>query len=173
MTRVLIVMLLAISASAQAPANGVKSACGPQNAAFDMTTEPADQPQAVEPGKARAYFIQDDGPGGVHQHYTVRIGLDGGWVGAYKHNSYFTISVSPGEHHICANVQSKSPAGRNFAFAHFTAEPGKTYYFRTQFLAGLTTQYPIYPYLALDQPDSDEAMYLITSFPLSVPQHNP
>jgi hypothetical protein len=123
-----------------------------------------------EPRKATVYFIQDDGPGGNHQHYTIRIGLDGVWVGAYKHNSYFTVSVGPGEHHVCANVQSNSSAGLNLALAHFTAEPGQVYYFRTQFLAGLTTQYPVYPYLELDQPDSDQAKYLIASYPPSVSQ---
>jgi hypothetical protein len=54
--------------------------CGPSQHAL---AEP-------EPGKALVHFIQDDGPEGNHQHATLRIGLDGAWVGAYKHNSYFS-----------------------------------------------------------------------------------
>lgn len=174
MRSALVVMFLATFACAQGSLSGVASACGPKDFSYDVRTEFSQQPPAQpEPGKARVYFIQDDGPGGNHQHYTIRIGLDGAWVGAYKHNSYFTVLVEPGEHHVCANVQSKSSAGLNLALAHFTAEPGKVYYFRTQFLAGLTTQYPVYPYLVLDQPDNDQATYLIATFPLSVSRHNP
>ena len=118
-------------------------------------------------GLAQVFFIQDDSTGGDNQHYTIRIGVDGKWVGAYKRNAHFSIWVDPGEHHVCANVQSKLSKGHIFTFAHFTAEPAGTYYFRTQFLAGLNTLYPIYPSLQLDQPDSDEAKYLIASYPAS------
>jgi len=167
----LVALFFAVSAFAQGPPVGVAAACGRKNVSFAVKLGDPQQTSAQpEPGKAMVYFIQDDGPGGDHQHYTLRIGLDGTWVGAYKHNSYFTVSVEPGEHHVCANVQSNSSAGLNLALAHFTAEPGKVYYFRTQFLAGLTTQYPVYPYLVLDQPDSDQAKYLIASYPLSVSQ---
>jgi hypothetical protein len=121
-----------------------------------------------EPGKAQVYFIQDDGPGGNHQHATLRIGLGGTWVCAYKQNSYFTVTVEPGEHHCCANGQSNDSPRQYVALAYFTAVPGMTYYFRTQFMAGLTTRYPVYPYLELDRPDSDEANYLIATFPVSV-----
>lgn len=163
MKNALVALFFAVSAFGQDRSGVVAAACGPMN----VSVKPGNSQQTLAqpaPGKATVYFIQDDGPGGNHQHYTLRIGLDGAWVGAYKHNSYFTVSVRPGEHHVCANVQSNSSAGQNLAFAHFTAEPGKVYYFRTQFLAGLTTLYPVYPYLVLDQPDSDQAKYLIASY---------
>jgi hypothetical protein len=130
------------------------------------------QPEA---GKATVYFIQDNGIWGEDQQYnTLKIGLDGAWVGAYKNNSYFAIFVEPGEHHICANVQSNFSEGQVLAFAHFTAEPGRVYYFRTRFLNGIIhlprqiPGYPPPPYLELDPADSDEAKYLIASYPLSV-----
>jgi hypothetical protein len=39
-------------------------------------------------------------------HVTVRIGLDGTWAEASHGKSYFAFSVTPGEHHLCANWQS-------------------------------------------------------------------
>lgn len=174
------VLLFVAFASAQPPPAAPPPACGPESISFDVKTEKS-QPGPAQPGpaqlgpapsdpaKALVYFIQDDGPYGNHQHSTLRIGLDGKWVGAYKHNSYFSVSVDPGEHHVCVNEQQRYQLGL-VALAHFTAEPGKIYYFRTQLLAGLTTLYPTPPHLDLDQPDSDEARYLIASFPLSVSQ---
>jgi hypothetical protein len=165
----LLALFLAVSAFAQDAPAIVAAACGPKNVRFDVKLGGFQQAQAQsETANATVYFIQDDGPDGNHQHATLRIGLDGAWVGAYRKNSYFTVSVGPGEHHVCANVQSDPPEWRHLALAHFTAEPGKVYYFRTKFLAGLTTVYPIHPYLELDQPDSDQARYLIATYPLSV-----
>jgi hypothetical protein len=90
-------------------------------------------------------------------------------VSAYKHNSYFAVSVEPGEQHVCANLQSSHSAGLVVTLAHFTAEPGKDYYFRTRFLVtGRIGAAP--PYVDLDPVDSDEAQYLIASYPLSISQ---
>ena len=101
-------------------------------------------------------------------HSTLRIGLDGAWVGAYQQNSYLSVSVVPGEHHVCANVQPGFSIEQPVALAHFTAEPGGIYYFRTLFLAEITTQYPTAPHLDIHPLDSDEGKYLIASYPLSV-----
>jgi hypothetical protein len=166
---VLVTILFASSAFAQSP-TAVAPACGPKSVIFDVSKNLDDTHHTLaqpEPGTARIYFIEDDGPLGNHQHYTIKIGLDGAWVGAYKQNSYFYVSVEPGEHHVCANVQSSGQAGANVALAHFTAEPGKVYYFRTQFIPDESASV-IYAYLELDQPDSDQAKYLIASYPLSV-----
>jgi hypothetical protein len=145
------------------------SACGPINLNLDVTLDNSQHTFAQpETGKGRVYFIQDDGPLGSHQHYTLRLGLDGVWVGAYKENSYFAVSVEPGEHHVCANVQSNASVGTIVELAHFVAEAGKNYYFRTRFIAGITSLYPTPPYLELSPVDSDQAKYLITSYPLSI-----
>jgi hypothetical protein len=162
----------ATAAQATRDANAAKlagTACGPKSTTFTVTQDEATHPAAQPaPGQALVYFIQDDDILGDYQHYTLKIGLDGAWVGAYKQNSYFNISVQPGEHHICASVQSNSSAGLVLALAHFTAEPGKTYYFRTRFLAGLAVRYPSAPHLDIAQPDTDEAKYLLAAYPLSV-----
>lgn len=169
MRTVVLMMLLSVSAFAQSQSSPVTAACGPKNVTFSVSEGSAPlAPALPESGKTLVYFIQDNGLRGDAQHYTLKIGLDGAWVGAYKNNSVFTVSVLPGVHHLCVNIQSITSATQNLAFAHFTAEAGKIYYFRTRFLAGLNTMYPVSPYLALEQPDSDEAKYLIATYPESL-----
>ena len=170
MRTIVLMSLLTVSAFAQSQPSPITAACGPKNVTFRASIgSDTLAPALPESGNALVYFIQDNGlRGDDAQHYTLKIGLDGAWVGAYKNNSAFTISVGPGEHHVCANIQSVSSAAQNMAFAHFTAEAGKTYYFRTRFIAGLNTRYPVSPYLILEKPDSDEAKYLIATYPESL-----
>lgn len=165
MKSALVMMLLTLSAFAQDKSSRLASACGPKDVTFNVSTEISHASAEPEPGKARVVFIQDDGPWGGHQHYVTKIGLDGAWVGAYKQNAYFTVSVDPGEHHVCANVQSKSAFGLLLALAHFTAEPDKIYYFRTRFFGGMPGVTTAPPYVDLETVDSDEAKYRMTSFP--------
>jgi Protein of unknown function (DUF2846) len=166
MKMLLIFAVFAASALAQDAPVVIPPACGPQNVVFKASVGDLNRAVAApEPGKALVYFIQDAGPNGDHQHYTLKIGLDGAWVGAYKNNSYFQLSVEPGEHHICANIQSDSYLGSVMELAHFTAEPGTTYFFRTRFLAGIPEGEV--PYLHLEQTDSDEGTYLVAAYPPS------
>jgi hypothetical protein len=113
-----------------------------------------------EPGKALVYFIQDRGAHsfGIGGSVEALIGLDGAWVGANRNNSYFAVSVKPGEHHACADLHSVE-------LAHFNAEAGKVYYFRVR---AVGTRYGVY--LFLDSVNSDEAKYLIATFPQSMSQ---
>jgi hypothetical protein len=87
-------------------------------------------------------------------------GLDGRWVGATNGNSHFFFSVAPGEHHICASWQSKS---QTRAVAHFTAEPGRVYYFAVKNRSGAYQAYGI-DFVPLD---SDQGLLLASTFPLS------
>lgn len=169
MKTIIAVMVLTASALAQGPSVRVASACGPKNVSFDVKLDDSRHTAALpEPGRAMVYFIQDDGPWGKYQHYVLKIGVDGEWVGAYKKNSYFTVDLMPGDHHVCAAVQSTYPLRNYLALAHFTAEPGKTYYFHTQFFNGTSSLYPSPPYVQLDLLDSDEGKYMISIYPLSV-----
>jgi hypothetical protein len=166
MRSLLVLMLLAVSTFAQEQPGAVAAACGPKEVLevkLDQSQHALAQP---EPGKARVYFVQDVGAVNCLGSCGTRIGLDGAWAGANKQLSYFSISVERGEHHVCASIRSQfSP--HTVAFAHFTAEVGKVYYFRTR------------PFLAKDQIlnidpiDSDEAKYLIASYPLSVSKPKP
>lgn len=170
MKAVLLAMFFAIPALAQNPSARIAPACGPDSANFNAQIGGLQTTIAPpEAGKARVYFIQDSGTSGENwQHSTLRIGIDGEWVGAYKNNSYFALSVEPGEHHICASVQSHFDTGKLIELAHFTAEAGKAYYFRTRFLSGISHGYPPPPSLDLDPVDSDQARYLIAIYPQSV-----
>ena len=48
--------------------------------------------------------------------------------------SYFFFPIEPGDHRLCTNVQSRlnGPIQSSTAATSFTAEAGKTYYFRTR-----------------------------------------
>lgn len=88
--------------------------------------------------------------------------MNGAWVGANHGNSYFSVSVDPGEHHVCATLQS-SVVDQRVELAHFTAEAGKIYYYRTRLVLSRNIEL-----LELDPIDSDQAKYLISSYPLSI-----
>jgi len=156
------VMLLAASAFAQVPPAASSAACGPENVSFkvklDESQHTLSQP---DPGKARVYFFHDAGTGSTLGYPTVKLALDGAWVGANHGNSYFSVSVEPGERHVCVTLQSSLVAQR-VELSHFTAEADKIYYYRTRLVVSRSVEL-----LELDPIDSDQGKYLIASFPLS------
>jgi hypothetical protein len=159
-----VMLLMAAPAFAQNSPKDVPAACGAMKASFNADVQDGQHATGTVPaGKALVYFIHDmNVPGG--QHFTVRMGVDGAWVGAYKQSSAFSVAVDPGEHHLCASTQSAFSIGKMIALAHFKAEAGKTYYFLTQLLS----LYPAFPGLEFVQPDSDEGKYLIGTLPVAV-----
>ena len=159
-------LFTAFCVCAQAQAAHLPLACGPVGAQFTVqNAEAASASNSPQPGKAILYLIQDEGKDGKHQHFIIRIGMDGSWIGAYRDNSFLAVPVDPGTHHFCASVQSNTSFGRVVGPAHFAAEPGKTYYLRTRFLPGDTSPYVHWDILEIDRIDSDEAEYLIASYP--------
>jgi hypothetical protein len=163
-------ILFAASAFAQDQSAVAAAACGPKDTSFDVKLEKSQHTlEAPEAGKARVYFVQDIGVvsclGGC---VTMKMGMNGAWVGANQHNSYFSLSVEPGEHHLCANPQARFQAGRLVALVHFTAEAGKVYYFRTRLL-GSENQL----LFDFEPVDSDQGKHLIASYPLSVSHPKP
>jgi hypothetical protein len=131
----LLVFLFATAAFAQTPPTTVSAiapGCGTANTKFDVATNDKQHPFAKpDPGKALIYFLQDDSDFLSHPRPTTRFGIDGHWIGATQSNSYFYISVDPGEHHLCGEWQSfvGFGAAHKSAAAHFTAEPGETYFY--------------------------------------------
>jgi len=157
---IFLVMLLAVSAFSQLPP-ATAAACGPENVSFNVKLDESKHALAQpEPGKAWVYFIEEKGADALG--VTTKIGLDGTWVGANKNSSYFAVSVEPGEHHVCANVQSRR--GHPVGLGHFTAEAGRVYYFNARGVYGEAAAANLF----FDAVDSDEAKYLIASFRLSV-----
>jgi hypothetical protein len=171
---IFVLLLLTLSAFAQQESAAVAAAaaCGPKGANFDLKMDDSQHTLAQpEPGKALVYFIQDIGVVSCLGHCgTTRMAVDGAWVGANQHNSYFSASVEPGEHHVCASPQghfvptlTTSYVTPRSAFAHFTAEAGKVYYFRVRRFSAQNQEL-----FDLDAIDSDQGKYLIAWYPLSV-----
>jgi len=103
--------------------------CGSSDVQFDVKTAAGQHAlPAPDSGKALVVFLQDDARFESRPRPTTRFGIDGTWVGATHSNSYFYISIDPGEHHLCANWQSKvvliGPS-RPTAAMQFVAEAGK------------------------------------------------
>jgi len=128
---ILLMIVVALASAAQVWAKAVlPDACGDDKVRFDVKTK-KDQsaPAGPEAGKAQLVLIEIDGHlTSGFGHATVRFGVDGAWAGANKGDSYFVLSVPPGEHHLCVNWEGN----REIGVAAFTAEPGKVYYFAAQ-----------------------------------------
>ena len=143
-----------------------KAACGPDNIKFDAEAVESNGhlfvPQA---GKALVYIIAQDiiidnciNTCGI----LARIGLDGAWVGAVREESHIHFSLDPGEHHLCANWQSRlGVRNKQVALAGFTAEAGKIYFFRLRLVEGGRN------ILDLDLMNNDEGEYLVAASQLS------
>jgi uncharacterized protein DUF2846 len=177
MRNVLVILLLAISILFPSKAKAQTGpGCGPVNVKFDMSTSKDQRPApAAEPGKAVVFFLQDDLKFDSLPRPTTRFAIDGTWVGATHANSYFYVYVDPGEHHLCANWQSIHVPGyigakRSTAAAQFTAETGKTYYFRARDIARVDHPGgPVVsePEVLLEPVDGDEAQVLMGTFSFS------
>jgi hypothetical protein len=136
----LIVLLFASPAFAQDSTVDLLAAagCGANEIHFDVKTDkkqhPTTQPDA---GKALVYVIGAAWSDYVAVHVgtpPTRFGIDGTWLGANGYRSYFFFPVEPGDHRLCTNMQSKVErvVKSSTAAISFTAEAGKTYYFRTK-----------------------------------------
>jgi hypothetical protein len=161
------VLLFASSVFAQnqtAPANPQSAACGQYDVHFDIKNDLGQHVAQLEPGKALVYIIQDeDHPDCLKCDTTTRVGLDGSWVGANHGDSYFFFSVEPGEHHLCANrLPQLGVTTKPISLIGFTAEAGKSYYFRIHAIYGGVS------YSDFAAVNSDEAQYLISVSPYSV-----
>ena len=169
MKRALVFFLLALPVFAQNKLTdtALTPACGPDDAKFAVKTAKSGRP-AIQPdeGKALVIFVEDDSEFASHPKPTTRTGLDGNWIGATHGNSYFSFSVDPGEHHLCASWQTSIIVGQGHktAAAHFTAEAGTVYYFRAKntWARDVGTAD-----ISLKPLDSDEGQLLTSKFSLS------
>jgi hypothetical protein len=141
------------------------AACGPNDVSYDVRYDREAHSKAQpEQGKARIYFIHDEGatPTLWSNEKPILLGADGAWLGANLHNSYFSVLINPGEHHVCAATQYSREV-KLVALTHFQAEAGMVYFFRTRVIVPGA----IYN-LEISSVDSDEGEYLIASYPLSI-----
>lgn len=151
--------------SQQTGQNRLATACGSANVNYKVSLDQSQHgPVLPQAGKALVYFIHDAGiPDGnpIFAYPTLKYGVDGNWVGAGHGDSWFAVAVTPGEHHICTTLQS-SFVEQRVELAHFTAEAGKSYYFRTQLVTSRSVEL-----LELEKIDSDEAGYLFSEYPMA------
>jgi hypothetical protein len=159
----LVALLFAASALSQGLSGVTTAACGSGEVSFKVKLGYSQlTPAQPEPGKALIYFIHDAGTSDFLAYPATKFGVDGAWVGANHDNSYFSVSVEPGVHHLCAALQTSIIQDR-MELAHFTAEAEKVYYYRTRLVMSRSVEL-----LEFEPIDSDEAKYLIASYPLSV-----
>jgi Protein of unknown function (DUF2846) len=160
----LAIFLRALPVVAQDDAAAARTAagCGPSAEMFNVQTTDVKHPVGqAEQGKALVYFFADfvGAP-------TMRVGVDGNWVGANNGKSYFFFQVAPGEHSVCTEWQSgtfKKSSERIGEAMHLTAEAGETYYIRLNFS---------YQRMNMELSDAAEGHFLIGSslFAISQPK---
>jgi hypothetical protein len=159
------IVLLSCGAFGQdkAAVAATEAGCGPQDARFEVKSDESQHPAPTpEDGKALIYFVADG-------HLTTPFGVDGKWVGAVNGGRYFFVPIEPGEHHLCAMLQSfLTERGHRVSVHSLRAEPGGSYYFRTR-MVGISTGFV----LQLDQLDSDEGRWFVawSKFSTSHPQN--
>jgi len=153
---------LSFRASAQnnPPTASEQNACGPAGAAFTVEFDNrAPAPSDSEPGKALV-FVVDAYQGALEPSAmpTVRLALDGSWMGATRGKSYIFFAAEPGRHRLCATGQGDTKDLENQrALQEFNAEAGKTYFFRLQ----TTNRAKGEAQMELQPMDAKDAKYLI------------
>lgn len=166
-------LFLFLASTTFAQGQPTATSCGPANVKFDTKLNKTAH-AVLQPGprKALVYVIEVfQRPPGELGTPTIRVGLDGAWVGANRGSSYLSFSVDPGEHHLCTNWQSVlERLSSQHSLTSFTAEAGKTYFFRVQTHVESTGNASEVWSIELQPVDPDEAKYLIASSPMSVSQ---
>jgi hypothetical protein len=130
----LLSFLFAVPAFAQDQATTARTAagCGPNQVQFDVKLDDSLHVLAQpETGKAIVYVFED-----AFNSPTMRIGMDGTWVGATNAKSFIYFSLTPGDHNICTEWQSnffKKISERIGAAVSLNVEGGKVYFIRMTF----------------------------------------
>ena len=145
--------------------NRLASACGPAHIGYKVDLDRNQHgPMPPEAGKAMVYFIHDAGipfEKLTFAYPTTKYAVDGNWVGAGHGDSWFAVAVAPGEHHVCTVLQT-SFMDQRVELAQFTAEAGKSYFFRTRLVMSQSVEL-----LEMERIDSDEGNYLTDQYPLA------
>ena len=155
---VLLFSAWALEAQDAPPTAPSRGGCGPSEGQYEVTTNKNEHPAGqLEPGKALVYVIED-----IERGPTMRVGVDGAWVGANKGKSYFFFSLDPGDHQLCTKWQSgifKKTADRMGSATTLTVERGKTYYLRVQAYQRSERDWTV----KLDPVETAEGQFLVSS----------
>jgi hypothetical protein len=132
-----IVLFLALSSVAQTiPTVAPPSAgCGPAKVKFNVSFNPNEHAlRQPAPGQGLVYVVEVfQRPPGEMGTPTIRVGVNGKWIGANHGTSYLSFPVEAGENHLCVNWQSRQrQLSDQHAVTNFVAEGGKTYFFKVE-----------------------------------------
>jgi hypothetical protein len=166
----LVVVLFAgpIYAQDQAADALATAGCGPDKIKFEVNKDKKQHPTGqVEPGKALVYVFGDESRDPNVSYIggpSVKVGVDGAWMGATQYQSYFFFPVSAGGHRLCAGWQSSiGKIARVRTAVSFSAEAGEVYYFRVVLERRLHRE----PAIKAEPLDSAEGALLIATSALS------
>jgi len=163
----LLVLGLAISfiSAAQSWASSPLDSCGAKDVSFQINKQKGDAAKPFSsPDKAKLVFVQRNER--CIGCSVTRVGIDGAWIGANKGDSYFAVTIEPGEHHVCANWGA--PLARTEAKVELTdlqAEAGKVYYFETEVASYGQNRAP---QMNLKRLSSDEGAFLVSRSEMAV-----
>jgi hypothetical protein len=162
---------LSVPVAAQNPdlVHNAQPACGAPAAQFHVSLNNTHTEPQVDPAKALIYVVEEQ-KFRVFRDVTVRVGVDGAWVGATRGTSYLAFAVEPGEHHLCVDFLSDFlKPGRLVSLYGFTAEAGKIYYFRARTAASVSSSgRRDIASLDLDLANDDQGKLLVANSPLSI-----
>jgi hypothetical protein len=169
-----LILAVIVASVSQVWATVLPDACGTDNVKFKVSTQKG-QPVPSGPTADKAQIVIVESPEmdakclGPSCHVTVRIGLDGAWIGATEDKSYFAFSVGPGEHHLCANWQSAlGSLNKLVNMTSFIAESGTVYYYEVKPVMRFRGEHQDDEYkLDLKTLDEDEGNYAIKVSSLS------
>ncbi len=147
------------------PLTQAESACGSFDVKFDVKTDDKEHPLApAEAGKAHIYVIEDwdwRDRGRINRP-TVRVGMDGKWMGADQGDSYVFFAADPGQRHLCVSWQEGMGSSNNLIAVYgLEAEPDQTYYLRANIARGESVLHA----LTLEPLNIDEAQLLLARYP--------
>jgi len=156
------VLLLNLTTAAHAY-KPLPQGCGPKDAKFDVDTQMHQPAPTPDPTKAQIVFFQS------MTKIITRAGIDGAWVGADKGNSWFAVSVTPGEHHLCSFTEpSKWATGQIPPGAGtFTFEAGKTYYYQFTLTNTKAGTGSVSYVTTFNEVTVSDALYQIRTWPLA------
>ncbi len=110
------------------PIRKAMGACGPADSRFDVSLNAQPSVNLATSDRAIVYVI-GNWFGGMLAGPTVRVAVNGSWVGALRGAAYFAISLRAGTYHFCVQGQGHTPPGpKEVALNVLQLKPGSTYY---------------------------------------------
>ena len=134
----LVGLVFLVSPCVLAQSGAPDAACGSPVVAFKVSHDKAQHPTpSPQDGNAMLYVVGSVYFAGPE---TVALGIDGTWVGAVNDKAYFSVPITPGQHHLCARFSGRTGAillvplfkVRDVALHSLDVSPGGTYYVRAQ-----------------------------------------